>query len=841
MRGVRAAVYETTSSSAGKTCRQILSVLAEEGFVHHADGQWNWTNESYPADAVSLRSVSSDNFVVVDMTNGERVIGETDFTSGPSTLHEKAIYIVEGQLFQVERLDFDGRKAFVRAVDCDYYTDAITYTKVTILDTFAGDQEPGTSDHEGSAEAGAEFLIPSPRVPSPRLRQGYGGQAEPDPGPRRRRSHGEVHVVSRVVGFKKIKFYTNENVGSGELDLPEQQMHTSSYWLTIPSAVMASLPFAGDDRRDGVVGLAFAMKNIAQLLLMCDGHDIGLSVDGGSLDRSTRTGGLGGVPEALAAEPNVFIYDNYPGGIGFSRPLYEMHALLLERTRELIAGCPCDRAVRRASGPRAIPGPHAKQVASRILDRLARRRRASDVDLSSRLRAIVRPAQWRRQWRHDAGTTSGGSRELTYEPDRRVRSARSTWRASARSSAAARSRRPFGQCLVIDRRYEADRWHGASRIGDCELDDDDAPAPARSASLSARQTGQSRTIFIDLETTGLSGGAGTVAFLVGLRLLRSRRVSGAAVPAHQLRRRARAARRGRRVLRRRGPDRHLQRQDVRRAGDGDALAVSPAADAARRRAALRHAASGAAAVACARAGRRGVDETAAAGCRRSSACCSTSRASATCAGSRSRRASSVLRSGDPRPLEPVLEHNRLDLVSLAAVMARACASRATGADACRDGAEALALGRVYERARRCSIARSACYARAAEADRGTGREGEALYRLALRCRRERRFAEAAAAGGEFVELTEPRAAARDRAAVSAAAVRGRSARDPSRASRPRSGRPRASWRCLRWRKLEARGEPTDAPTAMRHRLARLESRKNRRAYRAARAASPLSW
>jgi DEAD/DEAH box helicase domain-containing protein len=89
--------------------QEVLAVLAEEGFVHHADEQWNWTNESYPADAVSLRSVSSDNFVVVDVTRGERVIGETDFTSGPSTLHEKAIYIVEGDLFQVEKLDFDGR------------------------------------------------------------------------------------------------------------------------------------------------------------------------------------------------------------------------------------------------------------------------------------------------------------------------------------------------------------------------------------------------------------------------------------------------------------------------------------------------------------------------------------------------------------------------------------------------------------------------------------------------------------------------------------------------------------------------------------------------------------
>ena len=311
----------------------VLSVLGEEGFVHLADGRWNWTNESYPADAVSLRSVSSDNFVVVDCTNGERVIGETDFTSGPSTLHEKAIYILEGQLFQVERFDFDGRKAYLRAVDCDYYTDAITYTKVTILDTFE-------------------------------LGSGIG------PGTSAVRSHGEVHVVSRVVGFKKIKFYTNENVGSGELDLPEQQMHTSSYWLTIPASIMASLPFAGDDRRDGVVGLAFAMKNVAQLLLMCDGHDIGLSVDGGSLDRSTRTGGMGGVPEALATDPNIFVYDNYPGGIGFSRPLFEMHGMLLERTHDLIAGCPCNSGCPSCVGPEGNTGPHAKQVASRILERL---------------------------------------------------------------------------------------------------------------------------------------------------------------------------------------------------------------------------------------------------------------------------------------------------------------------------------------------------------------------------------------------------------------------------------------------------------------------------------------
>jgi DEAD/DEAH box helicase domain-containing protein len=333
---VKCAAFELPFSDdeqfGGVDVQQVLGVLSEEGFVHYADGQWNWTNESYPADAVSLRSVSSDNFVVVDTTNGERVIGETDFTSGPSTLHEKAIYIVEGALYQVERFDFDGRKAFVKTVDCDYYTNAITYTKVTILDTFESETVAVAARH-----------------------------------------HGEVHVVSRVVGFKKIKFYTNENVGSGELDLPEQQMHTSSYWLTIPPTVMQELPFGNDDKRDGVLGLAFAMRNIAQLLLMCDGHDIGISVDGGAIERQIRTGGTGSTPAEIAAEPHIFVYDNYPGGIGFSRPLYEMHLSLLQRSRELIDGCPCASGCPSCVGPEGNTGPHAKQVASMILQQLLER------------------------------------------------------------------------------------------------------------------------------------------------------------------------------------------------------------------------------------------------------------------------------------------------------------------------------------------------------------------------------------------------------------------------------------------------------------------------------------
>ena len=314
--------------------QEILTVLSEEGFVHRTEGpdgteQWNWTSESYPADAVSLRSVSSDNFVVVDVTNGATVIGETDFTSGPSTLHEKAIYIVEGRLYQVERLDFEGRKAFVREVDCDYYTDAITYTRVTVLDVF---------------------------------------ESEPDPAGRSGRTHGDVHVVSRVVGFKKIRFYTNENVGSGELDLPEQQMHTTAYWLTLTRDTMASLPYGAEDRRDGVVGLSFALREVSQLLLMCDRQDIGISIGAGDDSRAQSSAGSADVRDL--DEPRIFVYDSYPGGIGFSEPLFRMHDRLLAETRELIAGCGCDHGCPTCVGPVGESGPLARQVALAILDRL---------------------------------------------------------------------------------------------------------------------------------------------------------------------------------------------------------------------------------------------------------------------------------------------------------------------------------------------------------------------------------------------------------------------------------------------------------------------------------------
>ncbi len=324
-----------------ESLEEILAFLQEKNVLHHSDGRWHWTTDAYPADNVSLRSVSSDNFIVYDDSREPRIVAEVDFVSAHSTLHEKAIYILEGKQYIVEKFDYAERRATVRPWESDYFTDAITYTKVNILDRFEG----------------SEHL-------------------------RGRRSHGEVHVVSQVVGFKKIKFYTMENVGSGELDMPEIEMHTTSYWLTIPREVMAAVRGTSEERRDGVVGLANALKTVAMLFLMCDGRDIGVAIGDNaqgtaSVERGFKrlTAGAGAAasaePAGAAYEPNVFIYDNYPGGIGFSQPLYELHGKLLSESKRLIEGCPCHEGCPSCVGPVGEIGHRGKQTALAILELLS--------------------------------------------------------------------------------------------------------------------------------------------------------------------------------------------------------------------------------------------------------------------------------------------------------------------------------------------------------------------------------------------------------------------------------------------------------------------------------------
>src|SRR5467141_2099121 len=215
----------------------LCARLAEAGFLHLAGENYHWTQEAYPADTVSLRSVTSDNFVIIDVTGAPSVIGEIDFPSALVFVHEKAIYIHGGQQHHVEHLDFKERKAYVKRVDVDYYTDAIRYAQVRPLEIAATLQSSAHSH-----------------------------------------SQGDVLVRSQVVGFKKIKFFTHENIGDGKLDLPENEMHTTSYWITLERSLLESLPFSISDRQSGMFGLLHALESVATLLLMCDRRDLGTAI-----------------------------------------------------------------------------------------------------------------------------------------------------------------------------------------------------------------------------------------------------------------------------------------------------------------------------------------------------------------------------------------------------------------------------------------------------------------------------------------------------------------------------------------------------------------------------------
>jgi len=330
----------------------LCARLAEAGFLHLAGENYHWTQEAYPADTISLRSVTSDNFVIIDITGAPTVIGEVDFPSALVFLHEKAVYLHGGQQHHVEHLDFKERKAYVKRVDVDYYTDAVRHTQVRILEIAAN-------------------------VPSSAHSQ----------------SHGDVLVRSQVVGFKKIKFFTNENIGDGKLELPENEMHTTSYWITLQRPLLESLPFTVSERQSGMFGLLHALESVATLLLMCDRRDLGTAIgerppapDSNSADVGAQHAApLHGTIENFTAsrlegaisnnpkeffEPNLYLFDAYPGGIGFSEPLFRTHALLVQKTRELIAACPCEQGCPSCVGPAGDLAPRTKEAALAILDRL---------------------------------------------------------------------------------------------------------------------------------------------------------------------------------------------------------------------------------------------------------------------------------------------------------------------------------------------------------------------------------------------------------------------------------------------------------------------------------------
>jgi DEAD/DEAH box helicase domain-containing protein len=305
--------------------KDALTFLERHRVVHGApngEGKrvWHWATDAYPANHVSLRNVGWDNFVIIDLDR-DKTIAEMDWRATHTMLHEQAIYQHEGEQYQVERLDYENHKAYVRKVEPDYYTDAMTYTKVAVL-----------SEDDGA------FVRLDPGV--------EGGLAA---------GVGDVSVVEKVVGYKKIKFHTHENVGYGDVRLPEMQMHTTAFWLTVPEDVVRAQPVNRAVVLDALRGIGNAMHLTAAVGLMCDPRDLGQTL-GDKSDEESPPGSAEGGP---GFDPTLFLYDMVPGGVGLAPRLFEEREPLLRRTRAMIEGCPC------ADGCPACIGPSAGGIEAR--------------------------------------------------------------------------------------------------------------------------------------------------------------------------------------------------------------------------------------------------------------------------------------------------------------------------------------------------------------------------------------------------------------------------------------------------------------------------------------------
>lgn len=294
----------------GEKLEDLMEFLVEEKVLHYADDRWYWMNQSFPAHDISLRSAAQENFVIVDMTDSRhRVLGEVDRFGAPTLIHEEAIYMHDGVQYQVEKLDYPEKKAYVRQVDVDYYTDAQLAVELKVL-------------HVDKEAASGELL----------------------------REYGELTVNAKATIFKKIRLRTHENIGSGPIHLPEEELHTSGYWFSFNEEAAARR--SKNEMQFALLGIANVLVHIAPLYLMCDPFDIRV------------------VPQVKAVhtqKPTIYFYDRYPGGIGLSERLYEVHDELMRRAKALIERCSCLSGCPACVGPIEEVGLLGKRQAMELL------------------------------------------------------------------------------------------------------------------------------------------------------------------------------------------------------------------------------------------------------------------------------------------------------------------------------------------------------------------------------------------------------------------------------------------------------------------------------------------
>jgi DEAD/DEAH box helicase domain-containing protein len=269
----------------GPRAAQVADILAAGGDLAKIDDRFYWSKPDAPAAKTDLRTISDDTFSIVRTDAGRnQVIGQVDSISAPELVYPNAIYLHEGESFLVRQLDFEGKVAYVELAEVDYFTQPVLADKCKIR-----------QERERKRVAGLTACF------------------------------GDLVVTWATVAFKKIKFYTNENIGQTALDLPAQTLETTGLWLMIDPGILESLREAGLKAVEGLVGLRNLALVCLPMLAMCDRRDLSGIVE------SSNTG-----------RPTAFLYDRFLGGLGFAEKGYALAGGLLEMCRRLVAECECE-------------------------------------------------------------------------------------------------------------------------------------------------------------------------------------------------------------------------------------------------------------------------------------------------------------------------------------------------------------------------------------------------------------------------------------------------------------------------------------------------------------------
>lgn len=285
----------------GESAAEVMGLLEEDGQVFFQRGKWYWKGYAFPAQDVSLRNIDDNNYTIQDVTGDEpEVIGQLDEFSAFAQVHPEAIYMHKGDPYFVEHLDIAERIAYVRKGDYDYYTQAIDKTDIRIEET----------------ERDGRWRVS-------------------------RVCFGPVTVTTIVYMFRKIKFYSRDSIGFGNVNVPPLTLETEALWLVPPAFALQRVRDHGRVPEEGLLGVANAALGVLPLFVLCDPADVGSVVDSSNL-----------------GTPAIFIYDRYPKGLGFAEKAHERIEEIMQAALHLVEECECEEGCPSCVGsPVPVFGP----------------------------------------------------------------------------------------------------------------------------------------------------------------------------------------------------------------------------------------------------------------------------------------------------------------------------------------------------------------------------------------------------------------------------------------------------------------------------------------------------